>query len=234
MKIKWGMMMTDGRGKLGGQVASRNSFGAYVRTKVTPINPQTAFQQNVRALFGSISSAWRSLSSEQVSAWNNAVSNWTRTDVFGDVVTPTGNTLFQRLNNGLLGNVPAASILVSPPEPVPLFVVTDVSSELTFGTPDVWSVMWSTLPIAGVDEEDYIVRFRATPPMSSGQTYHKNKLRTVGVGELENDTFDMLQPYIDRFGSLPGTNQKVYVEVSVISKITGQIGVAFSTLTDFS
>lgn len=57
MKIKWGMMMTDGRGKLGGQVASKNRAGAYVRTKVTPVNPRTTQQQAIRTLFGSIASA---------------------------------------------------------------------------------------------------------------------------------------------------------------------------------
>ena len=41
-KIKFGMMMTDASGKLGGQVFSKNRGGSYVRTKVTPTNPQTA------------------------------------------------------------------------------------------------------------------------------------------------------------------------------------------------
>ena len=53
-KIKFGMMMTDARGKLGGQVFSKNKGGAYVRTKVTPSNPQTIAQTTRRALFAAI------------------------------------------------------------------------------------------------------------------------------------------------------------------------------------
>jgi hypothetical protein len=53
-KIKFGMMMTDARGKLGGHVFSKNRSGAYVRTKVTPVNGQTTAQTGVRAIFGAI------------------------------------------------------------------------------------------------------------------------------------------------------------------------------------
>lgn len=51
-KIKFGMMMTDARGKLGGQVFSKNRSGSYVRTKVTPVNPQTTTQQNSHCVTG--------------------------------------------------------------------------------------------------------------------------------------------------------------------------------------
>lgn len=107
MKIKWGMMMTDGRGKLGGQVASKNRAGAYIRTKVTPVNPQTVAQQNIRQLFGSIASAWRSLTQAQINGWNEATEFWQRTDIFGDLKKPSGFALFQRLNTGLLANIPS-------------------------------------------------------------------------------------------------------------------------------
>ena len=50
-KIKFGMMMTDASGKLGGQVFSKNRGGSYVRTKSTPVNRQSSAQMNVRGIF---------------------------------------------------------------------------------------------------------------------------------------------------------------------------------------
>ena len=54
MKIKWGALVVDGRGKLGGHVAAQNRGGSYLRTKVTPSNPQTTFQTGVRSMGGCI------------------------------------------------------------------------------------------------------------------------------------------------------------------------------------
>ena len=64
-KIKFGMMMTDASGKLGGQVFSKNRGGSYVRTKVTPTNPQSTAQMSIRGIFASISSRWSSLTEAQ-------------------------------------------------------------------------------------------------------------------------------------------------------------------------
>jgi hypothetical protein len=86
MKMKFGAFVVAGSGKIGGHVASRNRSGAFLRTKVTPTNPQTGAQNAVRSLLASLSSAWRSLTGAQRAAWNGAVSAFPRTNVFGDIV----------------------------------------------------------------------------------------------------------------------------------------------------
>lgn len=230
-KIKFGMMMTDARGKLGGQVFSKNRSGAYVRTKVTPVNPRTTFQQANRSLFGSISSVWRSLTDPQRASWDENVEMWQTTDIFGDIKKPSGKTLFQRLNQGLLSNVVGSFPLVTAPAPVEIHIVSDVSSELTIGDTSSWSVMWSHEVIGAVSADNYVVQVRATMPMSPGRTYHKNLLRNIASGNLEDDTFDLLADYLARFGRLPNSNEKVYVEIRVVSRLTGQIGVPYSALT---
>lgn len=49
--IKFGMMMTDARGKLGGHVFTKARNGATIRTKVSPANPQTSAQSLSRSIF---------------------------------------------------------------------------------------------------------------------------------------------------------------------------------------
>src|SRR3546814_19213217 len=98
-KVKFGALMTDARGKLGGHVFSKNRAGSYLRTKVTPVNPQTIYQTSVRALFGAISSQWSGLSQAVRDSFNGAVADWATTDIFGDLKNPSGKALFQRLNN---------------------------------------------------------------------------------------------------------------------------------------
>lgn len=66
MKLNWsGFGAVDGRGKIGGHVASKNRSGAYARIKVTPVNPQTTFQQVARNLLTSLSQGWRALTQAQ-------------------------------------------------------------------------------------------------------------------------------------------------------------------------
>src|SRR5690606_18792227 len=101
MKMKWGALVVDGRNKIGGQVASKNRGGSYLRTKVTPANPQTVAQSIVRSIFTVLSQAWRTLTQAQRNAWNAAVTDWQRTDIFGDIKSPSGFTLYMRLNQNL-------------------------------------------------------------------------------------------------------------------------------------
>lgn len=100
-KVKFGMMAVDMRNKLGGQVFSKNRGGAYIRTKVTPANAQTSFQTAVRAILTFFAQSFRTLTAAQILAWNNAVSDFTGTDIFGDVRTPSGINLYIRLNANL-------------------------------------------------------------------------------------------------------------------------------------
>lgn len=175
MKIKWGMMMTDGRGKLGGQVASKNRSGAYVRTKVTPTNPRTSAQMAVRYAFSAISKAWSSLlSPEDRQSWNESANSgvWNRTDIFGDAHRPSGKNLFTSINRGYQeAGLPMTAV-------VPLkadFPEIEISRTAWDGNLVVFN---GSLP-ALVGDSAYTVY--ATPALSPGVSYFANQLRKIMV-----------------------------------------------------
>ena len=60
--IKFGAFVTDIRKSIGGSTFSRNTYGAYVRNKVTPVNPSTTYQQLVRQYMAQLAQDWSSLS----------------------------------------------------------------------------------------------------------------------------------------------------------------------------
>lgn len=64
-----GFLLGELRGALGGTVFARNKAGAYVRQRVTPVNPQTVRQQTARYRFGNMSILFQSLSTAQKSCW---------------------------------------------------------------------------------------------------------------------------------------------------------------------
>lgn len=102
MKIKWGALVVDGRNKIGGQVASKNKAGAYMKNKVTPANPQTTSQTDVRSNLTTVSRAWSGLTAEQRAAWNAYAAQYPYQDIFGDSKYLSGFNMFMKCNLNLL------------------------------------------------------------------------------------------------------------------------------------
>jgi hypothetical protein len=211
-KIKFGMMMTDARGKLGGQVFSKNKGGAYVRTKVTPTNPQTTAQSTVRALFGVISQGWSALTSTARTSWRTAVDSWKTTDVFGDLLAPTGKELYQRLNNQ--AQTVGYSAIATPPIKVvlPDDIVTAIAIDTTA----------STLTMTGNSTSASIrISIFGTAPLSQGTKFVKNRLRQIiaPVGNADSPSDDY-SAYVAKFG-LPVAGDNIVIGVKYVAA-TGQ------------
>ncbi len=206
-KIKLGMIVVEMRGKLGGHVFAKNRGGAYVRTKITPVNPQTAFQAAVRAIFSAISQAWSGLTQDQRNSWNTKVSLYATTDVFGDSKNPSGKELHQRLNENLLNS--GQTIIANAPSPLP--VPTGVLSELDFLIGLGLNV--NTLG----DSTGSKMQVFATPPVSAGTEFVKNKLRLLESVQGTNDaTADIIGSFTQRYGA-PVEGDKIFVGVKFVN-----------------
>ena len=219
MKTKFGSIIVDGRGKIGGHVASKNRGGSYIRTKVTPANAQTTFQNGVRNLFTSLSQAWRGLTQAQRDAWNAAVSDFSRTDIFGDIRNPSGINLFQRLNN-VLNSIGEATILI-PPLPSAVENVVATSLTAAVGVPAMSLVFDGPVPA------DTKVKVFATAPISAGKSYVKNEFRQIAVlPSAQTSPKNLLADYVAKFGNTGSIGQKITVKIIACNSITGQVGSA--------
>lgn len=225
MKALFGEIIVAGSGKLGGHVHSRNRGGAYVRTKVTPLNPDTSFQQAARAVLADFSSEWRTLTQAQRDAWDLAVEDYKVTDVFGAIRRPSGKNLFVRINANL-DSVGVASItdpvaVAQVPEPVLTGVTIDEGTAVfdiafTNGFAAVTFQVW------------------ATASKSPGVSFAKPFFRlfdTILGGSVSPADADTT--YRARFGA-PVVGQKIFVRIVPVNITTGQKGVgseAFAIVT---
>ena len=205
-KIKLGAIVTDIRGKLGGHVFSKNRSGAYMRTKVTPTNPQTSYQSLVRGIFAAISSAWSSLTDTQRLSFRDKVQQYTSTDIFGDIKVPSGKTLHHKLNQNLeLSGQAQVSTCPSP-------------AEVPFA-----NMLSATATIAGADLSVYLLgdtvgsklMIFGTPSLSQGTKFVKNQLRFLGsIAGVDDTDFDILSIYNAKFGAfVAGANVVIGVKV---------------------
>lgn len=218
MKVKFGALITEGRGKINGFVASRNRAGAYMRTKVTPVNPDTSYQATVRARLAARSQAWSSLTAAQRASWNAAVQDFAKTDVFGDLQNPSGFNLYNRLNMNLVNCGESA---ISAP-PTPQAVINFVTFSIAAATGAQTLTLTFTEAIAATEK---VIVF-ATPAVSPGKKYVKNLFRQIDV--LENgDTspHSAETEYIARLGAIGAAGQKIVVKVVPVSVASGQAGI---------
>lgn len=116
-KILFGPLIAEARGKQGGSVFSRNSYGAYIRAKTSPVQPRTTAQMAIRAGFTTVSQAWRDvLVATERSAWDDYAKQTPLSDRFGNKILLTGATMFVRYNSTLVG-ILATVLKVAPTLP---------------------------------------------------------------------------------------------------------------------
>ena len=218
MKIVWsGVGITDGRNKFGGSVASRNTFGAYIRNRVTPVNRDTPAQATVRAIFADIAQAWNALTEEERTQWNEAVPNFQHTDVFGNTITPTGFNLHQQLNLNL--QAIELPVITSPPAPADPQSLTNLSLDL--------NMAGTSLEVSSTEAIETTTDFliRATTGLSAGVSFVKSEFKTLQIA-TDADAFpiDIQTAYDAIFGALPAIGTKVFTEMVGVHNISGQRG----------
>jgi hypothetical protein len=217
--IKFGAGISEMRGKEGGIIYSRNAFGSYIKTKVSPINPNSQNQQTQRGLMGNLAHAWSTLSAANKASWENLATQVTRTNRFGDQASYTGFSLFMRLNRNLSA-VGVAMISTAPV--VPTLPILTVGTFTATKTGSVLTLVFSpTTPGATMWVVVYL-----TNNIIGGRKFVKNYMRLVF--KSLNPTTSPLNLYSSwntYFGVLPVSGSSIFAKAKIIDQTTGFDGV---------
>src|SRR4030065_43015 len=222
-KLKFTAIVADMRGKLNGSVFSKNRAGAYMRTKVTPVNRQTTSQAEVRNRLATFSQGWRGLLAAEIASWNAAVDQFKKTDIFGDIKTPSGINLYVKLNANL-DRVSVAAITLPPlPEAVP--AVTALSGAAADGA-NTFTVAYAPTPVPA----DTAFVISATKQVSPGRSFVGGQYTDILVADAAAvSPANVHAAYILKYGSLIA-GQKIGIKIQAINKITGQAGIPISAM----
>lgn len=227
--VKWsGVGMTEGRGKFGGSVASKGRGGAYVRNKVTPVNPRSPFQQVIRSTLAFFSQAYRALSVDQIAAWNTAAgAGYVTTNIFGDTVKKSGIGLYTALNMNLrtIGESPISN----PPVQGSVGNMVGIAPTAADVANTIFLVGENFTGGTTVDAGNTLVVL-ASPPVSRGVSFIKSQLRIIGTiaAGANTTTTNLHTMYTVRFGS-PVAGQKIFLGCNAVNLTTGQAGVPIVT-----
>jgi hypothetical protein len=219
-KIVLSALLTDISGKSGGTVFSKNKGGAYLKNRVVPSNPQTAKQISVRSRISALSQAWKSLTSEQQSAWQAATPSFQYVNNVGQLRSYTAQALFMALNSSIRAANPSASLLTSPPAPAAItnVVPSGLTALVDTGLLDEFAVTFAPTVPAG-----HAVLVQATRGLSPGITRPSQSFfRQIGVVAAATTTpYNGQAAYLAEFGS-PSIGQKVFVKFVTVLLATGQ------------
>lgn len=224
-KILTTAIVADIRNKLNGSVFSKNRYGSYVRTKVTPVNPQTIYQQAARNNLATSSQSWRGLSDPQRQSFIDGAINFPQTDIFGNTKVLSGQALYVKLNTNIanLGGAP----LTACPMPVALATLNSLVLTAT-QTGAVVSLEYGT---TGANADQFIV-VEATPLISSGRSFVKNQFRFLdSVASNTASPFVLTAPYAARF-TAPISNFKIFIRARIVDINTGQSGIPLTTVSE--
>ncbi len=217
-KVKFTAVVADMRNKLNGSVFSKNRSGAYVRTKVTPVNRQTSYQTTVRNRLGTYAQGFRGLTQTQIAAWNAAVDNFKSTDIFGDIKSPSGINLYVKLN----ANITRAggTAIATPPLPVAVTPLTVLSAVADASDGSVVVTFAPTPVPAG-----FALVISMTKQLSPGKTFTGGQfVDIVVIAAAGTSPSTTTTNYTGRFGTIV-VGQKIGVQIQLVNITTGQAGV---------
>lgn len=219
-KVKYSALVSDMRNKLNGSVLSKNRYGNYIRNKVTPVNPQTQFQQAQRAALTYVSQAWSGLSDTARKGFAALAESHPFTDIFGDQKSLDGKAMFSKLSLNLISAMQAPLTVAPVFEPTPSLGIGSVDASVANGIE--LNASQQTVPVG------YSMVVQATPPLSPTINFVKNRYRSLGPYNLTAGVGDIASGYDDRFGALTSGDigKVVHVRAFLVNNATGQASIA--------
>jgi hypothetical protein len=211
--IKFGNMIVDARGKINGNVYSKNKGGAYARVRVKPSNP--------RARLTSLSQAWKALTATQIAGWNQGAINFPKSNRVGDRHIINGNSLYVALNKNL-ADVGIAAIS-NCPAPASVSSVV-VSSAVAANSADT-----VVITLSGAVPANTSLKVFASGTVSAGVNSIGTKMRQIqSFAAAHVAALDISAAYVPRMGAVGAVGSKIFYKIIPVNATTGQAGAAIS------
>lgn len=214
MKVNWGALIVDGRGKLGGHVGQKNTYGNVLRTKVTPVNRRSPAQQKERVIVAELTQSWSVLTEEERASWISFALTLPFTDIFGNTYFLTGMNLYVKVNLNL-----ASVGEERKKKPIRKAITKAVYAvqRLFKPYPDGMIIDFG-IPIDVISKLNIFMTPQLSPGVSSGGTLFKHVTILDSTSTLP---YDVQDEYSAIFGRVEETGPKIFIKVVQIDISSG-------------
>lgn len=220
--IKFGSIITDSRGSIGGHTIKWTRAGMVIQTKATPLRKQTPRQTTVRANFANLTQRWwDELSPTERDDWRALAAANPRPNRWGDEFPLTGLALYVSVNQNLL----RAGLSSTDTAPSDQTVTAPSSCTLTATAPNTASLAFAASPVP----TDHIAVLYSTPPLSPGVENPTGKFQYIAVSSSGQTTpwavGSLLQ---SRFGSFTA-GRRFFVSLHFLNTDNGALSTGASS-----
>lgn len=183
-------------GSQAGTTASRNRFGQYLRTRAVPVQPRTPKQTFNRASLTNGSSAWRTLTDAQRTAWNDYAAQISRSDALGSTYNPTGAGLFTAAVIASLDPT-----LTDPPTTLPTYVLQITGMTYTDPSPGPEALTADLAVTSSTNTLFVETSGPVSPGITSVAAVRSWRSLPAGATNLNRNTFAMSGTPVDLLAS---------------------------------
>lgn len=170
-RTKFGSIITDIRGSVGGHTFTNGSSGTFMRTKVSPVSRVSDAVMRQRSCMLKLAGAWHTLSKEELDSWKLTAPLYTFTNSLGKVYSVSPYALFQALNTPIvLAGLPPVTVLNNP-----------VSKNLNAFTFILYENEMSIFNSTQVQQEDDLFLIYASQPFSLGSRVANEKWKLLDI-----------------------------------------------------
>ena len=215
-KVQYSVAVGDMRNKAGGAVFTKTRFGSMIRRKVSPTQPRSGSQMNVRAGFTALSKLWSGASMATYrAAWIALAEGYPIKDVFGNSQKLTGHQMFVRLNRAL--QTAGVATLLIPPATLSALYPGALTLAKT-GGPPITALTVQPATYATATEATVIF---ATGGISPGRANAGARYRMVKmVSGVIAAPIDIFAQYVTKFGT-PIIGRQIFIRVLYVTLATG-------------
>lgn len=214
MKLKFGAIITEGVGKLGGHDFINSRYGPNLRTRSLRTSKVSQPESFRKGILRKVSTGWRELTQVQRDAWNNWADSIDWNNSFYGTIKLSGEQLFCKIN-ALYYNW--SGIAWSNPPAFSNTVQSQFTSVTVYGSGGPLILYWENW--VPVNSWLYIW---ATPPLSQGVTTKPKFFKYIGrVQTLDPTPVDFYDRYIAVFGSVGEPGSKILFKSYVFNVVSG-------------
>lgn len=212
--IKLGALVTGISGKVGGQTFGIGKAGNYLKNTGSYINARTIKRVLSNINLQAVTSAWRTLTVNERTAWNSAAPSFPYINRLGQVKVYSGFNLFGKFNSNLrLIN----QFLIDVP-PAPTIIILPTAMVLTFDTNTY------TVQLLGTNGSNRYAVY-ASAPQSVGQVSNKLNYKLLSIQTAA--TLNLGHPFINDYKALYGNpifGSRSFVKVKTVLTTSGIAG----------
>lgn len=227
MKVAWGVLVGDARGRTGRVCAQLTRSGPVLRAHLRAKQTTTQAQLEMRAAFGSLSTIWADASMTTYrAAWVQLGLDHPELDVYNADIYKTGLQWFIRCNKNRQGV--GESIILEAPAFAAVGDPGALTAQYTGGSPPTIEVSATQAPSA-----TEAVVILATRPLSMGLLTLSNQQRKLYTElPVTGSPWAVGPAYIAKFG-LPVANKNIFFQAHYLDVPQGRAGLTSWCIMDW-